>query len=51
MSGEALHENSGSVVIDNSFDFHQKGQRLRKSGRVGEAVRDQTVLIIEHWLG
>jgi hypothetical protein len=51
MSGEAVHENSGARLIDNSFDFDQKGQRLRKSGGVGEAVRDQTVLIIEHRLG
>lgn len=28
-----------------------KEERLRKSEGVGEAVLDQTVLIIEHWLG
>jgi hypothetical protein len=32
-------------LIDNSLGFIKEEQRLRKSGGVGEAVRDQTALI------
>jgi hypothetical protein len=46
MSGEVRHKNQAASLIDNSFGFRRKrSQRLRKGEGVGEAVRDQTVLI------
>jgi hypothetical protein len=51
MSGEAVHENSGAPLIDNSFDFHHKGAAAAKERRCRRGGSDQTVLIIEHRLG
>ena len=51
MSGEAVHENSGARLIDNSFDFDQKGAATAKERRCRRGGSDQTVLIIEHRLG
>ena len=33
MSGEAVHKNSGARLIDNSFDFDQKGAATAKERR------------------
>ena len=45
MSGEAVHENSGARLIDNSFDFHQKGAATAKERRCRRGGSDQIVLI------